>query len=314
MNPYLRVIQPIRPSTFFFAKEILEGTWPEMEPVSSTRPLPHVKLLKEQPIEGELPHAIGGEGVLTTSDILTALATIGLFFDNELLAKVQAAKWLMVDNHFFRYGNYREAVITPPGATDAGVPRPKPREPIFKPQWWWEGASPLIWWKEETSVEEAVDMWIDIENKIVDEINAWEPPPPTSLEQATEPILMALGKVTESFLIPHPSSESVEWSYRGGIVYAIWTDPFPGRESPFPIFAVREEREAGSGLGVIHSPTKPTLYFSAKAAVVAALRVLWDYTGTTINASGFWPEDFDPQPIIDRLESEVQTLMEGLRA
>ena len=303
MNPYLRVIQPIRPSTFFFAKEILEGTWPEMEPESSTRPSPHAELLEEEPIDPE-PKSIS-ERTRASSDILMATATIGLFFGDELIAKAVAPKWLMADNHFFRYGTYKEAVILFPSPDE-----PRTRVHYRNPgDWWWEGvqSSESFWWKEAPTAE-AIDMWNAIEEEIVDEINAWEPPPPTNMESATPAIIGALSRTTQSqsFKVLDPRL------YSGvGIVYAIWSAPFPGREAPFPIFAIRRERKhpqppaAAFGVDPSAAHTPWRLYFNADEVVIAAVAALETEAGIT------FPENYDPQSTINRLESEVQSVLHG---
>ncbi len=271
MNPYLRIDQPIRPSAFFYARQILQAKWPEMEPVSSMRPIPRAEVLEAEPI--------GWEGSAGTN-LLTALATIGLFFDDELIAKAVAAKWLMADDHFFRYGSYKEAV-------ERKAPETKREEGKgFR----WEG-SEGFWWREDPT-DAVLDMWINIEQRIIEAADAWEPPAPTSVESATPVILDALHRQPSiaSFSVPHPSYRSSGV----GITYGIWTDPFPRREPPFPIFAVRRE-EATS------DETHPTLYFKADEAVLSAYAMISERIA--------FPKDFSVQPAINTLQRLVQTLI-----
>ena len=289
MNPYLRVIQPIRPSTFFYAKEMLEGNWPEMEPKSGTRPTPHVELLEEDPIGPKKP---------------TAKAIIGLFFDNELTAKAITRKWLLVDNHFFLYGSYSQA----------GAISPHQHEPPKGGEWQWEEG--WHWWEHEDTTNEVLDMWTDIGNMLVDEIDAWEPPPPTSIESANQPIRSALTRSTESFVVDLPDQlaylppEDKGIEFRNpenrsiGIVYAIWTAPFPGRKAPFPIFALQHERVDRSG-STIHRTESQTLYFDAEEAVLAAVVALERYTKIT------FPADYNLLPTMNRLENEVESVLHG---
>ncbi len=95
MNPYLRIKQQsIRPTSYLYAEHVLQGRWPEMEPVSSTRAFPRIEILSEKPI---------GEPKLGFAHFPAALATMGLFYGDELIAKLYAQKWLMVDNQVFVY-------------------------------------------------------------------------------------------------------------------------------------------------------------------------------------------------------------------
>ena len=94
MNPYLRIKQPIRATTYFFAEDVLEGKWPEMEPTSSRMPTPRIELSQEFPIGSEHP-------------LFKALAVFKIYIGDELLGSIRAPKAITINKHgVFRYHSY----------------------------------------------------------------------------------------------------------------------------------------------------------------------------------------------------------------
>ncbi len=274
MNPYLRIHQPIRPSTYFYAKEILQGEWPEMESVSSTTPIPHAEILEEEPISEKRRH----EG-----EPYSALATIGLFFGDDFIEKAQAYKWLMVANRFFRYVTFDEVIN-----------HQEAQNPLYS---WEKGYAAGFWWTDVTD-----DLWESIDQMMDEEVKAWEPPPPTSEKSAEAAIVNALRRQpkSEAFTVPSPDPNIPNSGVQ--ITYAIWTTPFPGKRPPFPIFAIRRDtarqdphHDMPEMLGLIS--------FEAEHVVNVA------YSMIDNESSLAFPENFNPQPVRDNLKREVQRLL-----
>ncbi len=219
MNPYLRVKQSVRPTAYLYAEHILQGDWPEMEPTSNTKPLIHIKILRESPIGG-------------VKNRPYAEAIIGIFFGDELISEHSAQKWLRVIDHIFEY------TISPAAGARGAID--------------FSGAPHL--YINSTMNNALGDVYPWIEYGIQDALNNvyknWHPKPPTRLgDQVKGLLLEAFGyppkndisitcetSATEVEVIPIPGDRvrSIAAPNQTGIVMDPTLDPTPetfyGRE------------------------------------------------------------------------------------
>lgn len=91
MNPYLRLKTRVPDSTFFYAWEFLESSWPETEPQSSTRPKASFKVVDEKICSG--------------SDSGYAIVTVAIYAGDDFLGTIPFTKRLRLSNNVFTYSD-----------------------------------------------------------------------------------------------------------------------------------------------------------------------------------------------------------------
>ena len=258
MNPYLRLQKLPRPTAFYYAKQVLEGAWPETQAFSSIKPTVSVQILQEWPIgdapdqfiESVLSHTATGPSKLPPG----AVALMGVFLDNELVAQLPATKFLFLGEDLTFYYNWMKTTVnqesdvmlgTRPTTIIKGLPRVNFGMSASTNEDVVHLISPILF---QPIIELMGDgeLAYDIGNKIGKAYKKWQPPPPTSLEKAAAAISTAIqGRVRGNNHVAvacprHSYGSPVE---KVSVIWGLWIHKGFTNEKVLPLYLTAQHTQ-----------------------------------------------------------------------
>lgn len=268
MNPYLR-IQQRRPSSFYYAHGVLQTKWPE---AVQEAPKVSVRILQEWPF------GVAKEAGLT-AEANAAVAKVGLYLDEELVATLQMLKLLKIDSDLTFSYHFKKTTNQDGETILHGIP-----EATFINQYslfvWPKWQESLIdwsyqYWSQTVQLVGDPDLVYNITEAVDTAWEQWQPESPQTLKTASSLGIVIAFRDADPVRMPRDSKVHLDCQFASGretgekveVRFALWNLGGFTDEKALPVYVTAHSRRFKNEW--IYSPTA---YTDAREAIEAAAK------------------------------------------